>query len=162
MQVRPVRTKVSRAIIGAQRPLHERKPVEAPPSPSLPLVVGALFTARPRIYASIILGQHGSDCIHISAIIGVQHPLHRQSLRSLPAQDSLTLVSAVGSAPPPQAKPAEPPRLSLAYARVCRRFSAPSTGKACGASPLKPRLRSCSPFANRPFAAGSISRLTRR
>ena len=78
---------------------------------------------------------------------------------------------AVGSAPPPPAKPAEPPRSTLAslvlplvqhplhwhcrrslpaqhsLRSFCRWFSTPSTGQACGASPLNTR------FAR--FAVGS-------
>ena len=90
------------------------------------------------------------------AIIGVQHPLHRQSLRSLPAQTRFTRF-VVGSAPPPQAKPAEPPR-SNSLRSVCRwfsrllsGFSTPSPGSEPGEPP-----RSETRFA-RLGAAGSIA-----
>ena len=106
------------------------------------------------------LPAHTSLC---SVLPLVQHPLHRQSLRSLPAHTSLCSVSplvrtpstgkACGAspltprfarfrrwfAPPPQAKPAEPPRSHLALLGFAA-GSPPSTGKACGASPLTPRF----------------------
>ena len=56
MQVRPVRLERSRAIIGAQRPLHRHKPVEPPRSPSLALVMGALFAGQSRMWG------HSSRC----------------------------------------------------------------------------------------------------
>ena len=46
---------------------------------------------------------------HNAAINGAQRPLHRQSLRSLPAHPRFAR-HVTGSAPPPQAKPAEPRR----------------------------------------------------
>jgi hypothetical protein len=39
MQVRPVRIEESRAINGAQRPLHRHQPAEPPPSDSLTLAI---------------------------------------------------------------------------------------------------------------------------
>ena len=63
-----------------------------------------------------------------------QRPLQWQSPRSLPAQARFAR-RADGSAPPPVAKPAEPPR-SSSLRSSCRWLSAPSTGKARGASPL--------------------------
>ncbi len=68
----------------------------------------------------------------LRSVIGVQHPLHEQSSRSLPAQ--LASLGYWGSAPPPRAKLAEPPR-STRFARLLG-FSTPSTSKARGASPL--------------------------
>ena len=75
-----------------------------PPHPRL-RSVRALFTGRPRMWGHssrcftfggvspcIILGQPGSDCIHTSAIIGVQHPLAGQSPASLPAQPRFARV----------------------------------------------------------------------
>ena len=40
--------------------------------------------------------------------------------------------------------------------RLLLGLSAPSTGKACGASPLKTRSRSCMQFTDRPLAAKEI------
>ena len=69
------------------------------------------------------------------AVIGAQRPLQWQSPRSLPAQARFAR-RADGSAPPPVAKPPEPPR-SSSLRSSCRWLSAPSSGKATGASPLK-------------------------
>ncbi len=61
-----------------------------------------------------------SFCRWLSApsIIGVQHPLHRQSRRSLPAHTSLPSGLLTGSAPPPRALPAEPPPSPSLFRRV--------------------------------------------
>jgi len=73
---------------------------------------------------------HGARCL------GVQHPLHRQSRRSLPAQR--LACNYWGSAPPPPAKPPEPPRSETRFAR-------PGAGAfALPQSPLKrPVLAGC-------------------
>ena len=127
----------SRAINGAQRPLHRHQPAEPPPSPSLALVMGALFAGRPPMWGHssrcfafggvspcIISGQPGSDCIPIvfptagKTILGIV-------FRSFPKNDRdpsmRTDHSAINGAQRPlrQHKPPEsPPSRSLALAGI--------------------------------------------
>ena len=83
------------------------------------------------------------------AIIGAQRPLQRQSHRSLPPHPRYARLVA-GSAPPPAAKPLEPPPSpSLRSSR--RRLKRPLHWH-CHRSLPQSRLRSCVPFADRPLA----------
>src|SRR5208337_1361554 len=72
---------------------------------------------------------------------GVQHPLRRQSLRSLPAQSLASLGPTIGSTPQ---------LLALG-------FSTPSAGKACGASPLTLASLGICRWVQHPFSSGKAT-----
>ena len=65
----------------------------------------------------------------------VQHPLHRQSRRSLPAQPRFAQLLPLAQHPLHRQSLGASP-LNLASLSYCRWLSAPSTGRAVGASPL--------------------------